>query len=224
MQEADFRGRNLHLRRGNDQSQKSIGASSAPVLFSSLLLPQLEPALLSFLAPSPAGFAARRFARLPLQLQGLLGSCADTGAFGLPFRLALHPFRIRRFLFRGGGNRWTEPELIVVRQKKRKTSISRGSAPNVTLHAQSCPPSTRSNTPTQKGSSKYTVSHAQLSSMANPPFEEMHRNGQPGGAGYLPESQDPDGWATNQLWHAGRRALRFYPVVYRSRIAARDSR
>ena len=59
-----------------------------------------------------------------------------------------------------------------LRSTSASTSASRGSAPKTTRHTDSRPPSARSNTPTQNGSSKNTVNVSDVVSIMVPPLSK----------------------------------------------------
>ena len=97
---------------------KSTGALPAPVLFLSLVLLSLKPALFFNLFLRPADDFALQFGFFPLQLQRLLRFCAHPGLQALLSRFPLHPFGVGRRAPYSGLHSRTEPEPAVILQNK----------------------------------------------------------------------------------------------------------
>ena len=137
------------------------------MLFFSFLLLLRKAALLFLVALRTVLRGPRQLGCFTLHLQRLLRSCADPGG-GLLSELTLRALGIGGGFLLRCGNRRTEAQSAVIFEQIFPNLVVFGSAPKVILHTERRCLSMRSNTPTQNGGSKNTVSFVESMSITNP--------------------------------------------------------
>ena len=171
------------------QALKSSKSSSSLVLFLALLLLQVKQTLLFlFTLPFACGFSFP-LAFFPLKLQRLLRPCPDSGSVGLLPCFTLPPFRVCCFPFDFRLDWRTEAELTVIFDDKiPNLAVLWFCAECDLANGQTFVFNPFKHTDPKRLLKKHGERSNTFVHKRNPP-EKNYRNGQPGGAGYLPEQR-----------------------------------
>ena len=159
------------------------------MLFLPFLLFQVKSALLFRFALLFADVFSVQLVFFPLKLQRLLRLCSDTGTSTLLAHCPLNALGIGHFRFERHINGRTEFEPAVIFQNERPNlTVTRFCAESDLAHRQPSALYPLEHTDRTGPQKTQSVFRCFLSSR-HPPEIMIYRNGQPGGAGYLPEQQ-----------------------------------